>query len=261
MRRASGFSPALGHSPRAFSRPGGSAAKAAGFSPALGHSPRAFIRPGGSAAKAAGFTLLEVLLATTLLAAALALGFATVRAAGATAQRGEALAERNERIRAVSDFLRRRITGAQGIVFELDPATGASKRFEGAADSMRFVADLPDYLGRGGPHLHAFGVGRGGEGGLDLLVDFRMVQAGQVLPGSAARPPEPLADGLRQVRFAYRSLTGNGEFGPWEANWEDPAKLPLQVRVQIRDARGAWPDLVVALPVAGSFSALGDVQQ
>ena len=63
------------------------------------------------------------------------------------------------------------------------------------------------------------------------------------------------------MRFTYRSLTGNGEFGPWEADWEDPAKLPLQVRVQIRDAGGAWPDLVVALPVAGSFATLGDVQQ
>lgn len=183
-----------------------------------------------------GFTLIEVLLATGLLAVGLALGFATLRAAGATAQRGEAMADRNERIRAVSDFLRRRIGGAQGIVFELDPGTGASKRFEGDADTMRFVADLPDYLGRGGPHLHAFGVGRGDKGGLALLVDFRMVQGGQVLPGSASRPPEPLADDLRQVRFAYRSLTGNGALGPWEATWEDPARLPLQVRVQVVDS-------------------------
>ncbi len=211
--------------------------------------------------RAGGFTLLEVLLATSLLAAAMALGFATLRAAGATAQRGEAMAERNERIRAVSDFLRRRVGGAQGIVFELDPATGASKRFEGDANSMRFVADLPDYLGRGGPHLHTFGLGRSAEDGIDLLVDFRMVQAGQLVPGSAARPPEPLAEGLRQVRFAYRGLAGNGEFGPWEAAWEDPRQLPLQVRVQVVDARGAWPDMVVALPVAGSFATLGDVQQ
>ena len=213
------------------------------------------------AADRAGFTLIEVILATVLLASGLALAFASLRAASATATRGEQIAQRDERMRAVSGFLRRRLSSARSIAYALDPTTGQQLRFSGDGGQMRFVADLPDYLGRGGPHLHAFGVGRGGEGGLDLLVDFRMVQAGQVLPGSAARPPEPLADGLRQVRFAYRSLTGNGEFGPWEANWEDPAKLPLQVRVQIRDARGAWPDLVVALPVAGSFSALGDVQQ
>ena len=210
--------------------------------------------------RSSGFTLIEVLLATVLLAAGLALGFATVRAAGATAQRGEAIAERNERIRAVSDFLRRRIGGAQGVVFELDPGTGASKRFEGSENSMRFVADLPDYLGRGGPHLHALGVGRGAAGGLDLLVDFRIVQGGQVLAGSAARPPEPLVEGLRQVRFAYRGLAANGGFGPWADAWEDPRMLPVQVRVQMVDARGAWPDLVVALPMAGSFAAVGDVQ-
>ena len=119
---------------------------------------------------------------------------------------------------------------------------------------MRFVADLPDYLGRGGPHLHMLGIGRGEGSDLDLWVDFRMVQAGQTVPGSAARPPEPLAQELRQVRFAYRTLTGNGEFGQWEDAWEDPGALPLQVRVQIADARGPWPDLVVALPVAGSFA-------
>ncbi|RYY94793.1 MAG: prepilin-type N-terminal cleavage/methylation domain-containing protein, partial [Comamonadaceae bacterium] len=134
-----------------------------GIVPGLGSGARGPRWPGGRAANAAGFTLIEVLLATGLLAVGLALGFATLRAAGATAQRGEAMADRNERIRAVSDFLRRRIGGAQGIVFELDPATGASKRFEGDANTMRFVADLPDYLGRGGPHLHAFGVGRGDE--------------------------------------------------------------------------------------------------
>ncbi|SEK45359.1 general secretion pathway protein I [Pseudoxanthomonas sp. GM95] len=44
-----------------------------GFSPALGRSPQAFSRPGGSAAQAAGFTLIEVVVAFGLLALALTL--------------------------------------------------------------------------------------------------------------------------------------------------------------------------------------------
>ncbi len=197
---------------------------------------------------ARGFTLLEVLLATSLLAAALVLAFATVRAAGATAQRGEAIAERNERMRAVSEFLRRRIGGAQGIVFELDGATGASKRFEGDAQRLRFVADLPDYLGRGGPHLHEFTVSGGA-----LQVDFRMVQAGQTIAMREPRPPEPLADHLRSVEFAYRTLGDDGKPGSWQSRWAYPQALPLQVRVRIADAQGAWPDMIVALPLAASF--------
>ena len=233
---------------------------ASGSSPALGHGARAFSRPGGSAAKAAGFTLIEVLLATMLLAAGLALAFATVRAAGATVQRGEAIAARNERIRAVSEFLRRRIGGAQGIVFELDPGTGASRRFGGEAQGMRFVADLPDYLGRGGPHLHALSVARAGDG-LALQVDFRMVLAGETIGGSPARPPEPLADGLRSVEFAYRGPGKDGRPAPWVHEWEHPAALPAQVRVRVADARGAWPDLVVALPLAASYGIAPEAAQ
>jgi general secretion pathway protein H len=39
-----------------------------GFSPALGHSPRAFSRPGGSAVQRSGFTLIEVLVVIALIA-------------------------------------------------------------------------------------------------------------------------------------------------------------------------------------------------
>ena len=202
--------------------------------------------------RARGFTLLEVLLATSLLAAALALGFATLRAAGATAQRGEALAERNERIRAVSEFLRTRIGGAQGIVFDLDQSTGASRRFAGTADRMRFVADLPDYLGRGGPHLHELRLARDG-GDMALLVDFRMVLAGETIDAGNPRPPEPLAKALRSVAFAYRGPGKGDRAAEWTDKWEHPDALPTQVRVRIADARGAWPDVVVALPMSASY--------
>ena len=43
------------------------------FNPALGHSPRAFSRPGGSAAKAAGFTLLEMIVVLAILGLSAAL--------------------------------------------------------------------------------------------------------------------------------------------------------------------------------------------
>ena len=198
-----------------------------------------------------GFTLIEVLLATMLLAAGLTLGFATLRAAGAATERGEAMAARNERMRAVSEFLRSRIGGAQGIVFKLDEATGQAQRFTGDAHSMRFVADLPDYLGRGGPHLHELSVD-GRESGQALQVDFRMVVAGKTLETADARPPEPLADGLRSVQFAYRTNAQDGTLGTWQPQWDYPESLPLQVRVEIADARGPWPTLVIALRQAAN---------
>lgn len=198
-----------------------------------------------------GFTLIEVLLATMLLAAGLTLGFATLRAAGAATERGEAMAARNERIRAVSEFLRSRIGGAQGIVFKLDEATGQAQRFTGDAHSLRFVADLPDYLGRGGPHLHELSLDRG-DGGQALQVDFRIVVAGKTLETADPRPPEPLAEGLRSVQFAYRTNAQDGTLGTWQPKWDYPESLPLQVRVEIADARGPWPTMVIALRQAAN---------
>jgi general secretion pathway protein J len=205
--------------------------------------------------QAGGFTLLEVLLAVTLLAAALALGFGVVRAAGATVARGELVSQRNERMRAVSEFLRQRIGGAQGIVFAFDKQSGQSLRFVGEAQSMQFVADLPDYLGRGGPHLHDLQLRDAGNGTQALDVLFRLVQAAQAR--APARPPEALAEGLTRVAFAYRTLGDDGKLGPWQARWENPEALPMQVRVRLADTQGNWPELVVSLPQAGSYLAGG----
>ncbi len=202
-----------------------------------------------------GFTLLEVLLAVTLLAAALALGFGVVRAAGATVARGELVSQRNERMRAVSEFLRQRIGGAQGIVFAFDQQSGRSLRFVGEAKAVRFVADLPDHLGRGGPHLHDLQLRDTGNGTQALEVLFRLVQAAQAR--APTRPPEALVDGLTRVEFAYRSLGDDGKLGPWQPQWENPEALPMQVRVRLADAQGDWPELVVSLPQAGSYLAGG----
>ena len=126
-------------------------------------STRASIRRRRMSSGRNGFTLIEVLLATALLAAALALGFATLSAATATVRRGEQLAQANERMRAVAGFLRTRIASARAIGFMVDPDSGAPIRFVGTPERMRFVADLPDYLGRGGPYEHTLRVVRDGE--------------------------------------------------------------------------------------------------
>ena len=78
-----------------------SRARAAGFSPAPRHSLAAFSHTGGSAAKARGFTLIEIILATVLLALGLTIAFASLHSANASVQRAELAASRNEHLRAV----------------------------------------------------------------------------------------------------------------------------------------------------------------
>ena len=200
-----------------------------------------------SRARATGFTLIEVLIATVLLAAGLTLAFATIGAATKTTQRGESLAAHSERIRAVEGFLRRRLEAARPIPFNFDPDTGSAERFVGEPDRMRFVADLPDYLGRGGPYLHDFAI----EGGEQITLSLSMVLAGKVVEEEQPRPPELLAEGLESARFRYRTYAPDGTLGDWLERWEAVDQLPLMVEVTLTDANGAeWPPVVVALPLA-----------
>ena len=193
--------------------------------------------------QARGFTLIEVLLATLLLAGGLALAFATLRSATALVHRGEAMAQRNERIRSAETFLRRRISSAQVIAFATDPQTQQQIRFVGEPQRMRFVSDLPDYLGRGGPYLHDLSVAEG-----HLLVSFTLVQGGQAIEEARPRPPEPLASGLRAVRFRYRGIDPEGGLGDWQERWTTAEVLPVQVAMDVESADGArWPELVVSV--------------
>lgn len=193
---------------------------------------------------AGGFTLLEVLLAMALLAAGLALAFALVRTAGAIGARGEAMAQRNEAIRAAEGFLRQRLVSALPMVHSRAVDDGQALRFVGDASHMDFVADLPDYLGRGGPHLHRIAFTDDHR----LVVSFALVQAGQVFEERSPRPPETLAEGLRSLRFRYRGPDAEGRLGPWQDEWKPSDRLPLHVAVQAQDGQGDWPELVVALP-------------
>jgi general secretion pathway protein J len=208
---------------------------------------------------ASGFTLIEMLVATVLLAAALTLAFATLRAASNAATRGETQAARNERMRAVEGFLRRRIASALPIAYDVDERSGIPARFLGEPDRIRFVADLPAYLGRGGPHVHDVDVVED-RGGLRLQVQFAVVVANKVVEERDPRPPELLAGGLREVKFSYRALDQQNRLGEWQDRWEQVDRMPLQVRIEIVDDRGdRWPPLVVSLPQAAGYAGFSQV--
>ncbi|HYQ22361.1 type II secretion system protein J [Stenotrophomonas sp.] len=206
--------------------------------------------------RARGFTLVEVMLATVLLAGGLALAFASVRGAMAVSQRGEQIAADSERMRAVQALLRRQLAGALRSPIEVPDPTREPVFFHGDEEGMQFVADLPGYLGRGGPYLHTLQI----DGSPDqrrLLLDLVLLQEGEQLPETPPRPPEVLADGLKDVRLRYRGIDAStGQMSEWLPRWDDTRRLPLLVEVQVVPVRGApWPALVVALHAGGMGGA------
>lgn len=203
--------------------------------------------------RARGFTLVEVLLATALLAAGLTLAFAALLNATRATERAEAMAQRQERLRAVQGFLRRQVNGALAMPFEYDEGTGESKMFEADERLLRFVAPMPGYLSRGGPYLQTFRLVPG-RGGLQLEFEHQLLTPEG--PIEAEREPEVLMEGIAEGAFALRTLDPQGELGGWESRWEDPATMPRLVRLELRlrDPAANWPTLVAAPRLGGAVA-------
>ncbi|MGY3265964.1 prepilin-type N-terminal cleavage/methylation domain-containing protein [Lysobacter sp. HA35] len=204
---------------------------------------------------ARGFTLVEILIATVLLALGLTLAFATITGATGAARRGEAIAASSEHIRAVQGFLRRRIASARAVPFQIDSATGQPMRFAGDRERMRFVSDLPDYIGRGGPSVHDLRIERMPSGeGVRLTLGLAVVQPGDAMP-HVDRDPEVLADKLRSVEFHYRGVGEDGKPAEWQDDWTTTEQLPLLVEIRVTGEDGKpWPVLDVAPRLAAAYA-------
>ncbi|ODS63135.1 MAG: hypothetical protein ABS41_08195 [Arenimonas sp. SCN 70-307] len=195
--------------------------------------------------RARGFSLLEVLVATTLLAAGMALAFAAISNASRVTANAEAEASRSERLRAVQGFLRRQVEGALAIPIEPQSPGDAPRVFEASADRLRLVAPMPGYLSRGGPHVQTFRLVRGPNG---LRLEFEHQLLGPEGPIEDEREPEVLLDGIAEASFAVRGLDEIDEAGDWRSQWQTTDQVPALVRLQLRFAepRARWPEFVAA---------------
>lgn len=209
-------------------------------------------RPAGQG----GFTLLEVLLATALLAMALTLAYGALRAAVGAVRSGEALIERTDEVRVAQEFLRRQFSHAMPLAFEEMEDNGERKLFEADAEFVRFVAPMPGYLSRGGPHVQWLQVSRERDG---YALSFDHAQLNGYDPEmpkpEESRPPVVLLEGMADARFEYRALDETGELGEWTDAWDDSQQMPMMVRLVVefdRDDARMWPALEVPLRLAAA---------
>jgi len=204
-----------------------------------------------------GFTLVELLLAITLLSILLALAYGGLHAATQATDRGQTILEESGRLRMAHQFVHKQLNQAIPLAFNLKEGKIAegdkAEIFDGTSNSIRFVGPMPGYLGFGGPQVQQLSI-VSGEDGLELVLEQAPVQ-GFEESSLTERAPISLIDHIASAEFSFLGRGEDGELLPWSSVWEETDTLPLAISLDIEFEKGSyadWPLLVAAIKIDSS---------
>ncbi len=208
----------------------------------------------------AGFTLLELLVALTLLGLVMAAIFGELRFATRAWDAADAKLERNGELLSVHAFVRQRLQQVHVPQPNRERDNDDSPVvFAGNSRSMEFLATMPANIADGGFYEISLSseIGRDGN---NLFISWRPFDEGGT--ASVADGPDNsrvLLRGVREVRFAYFGQTGETLAPQWWDIWPSRNAAPtlIRMRVSFDDGdRRSWPELVVAPAIANTVLRL-----
>lgn len=226
-----------------------------------------------SPAAAQGFTLIEVIIAMTLLGLIMGMVAGALQLGSKSWDSGERLANHLEDMRLVHRFLSRQL-GQSVLALKPKKAIGdqasmneenrpAVLAFEGTADHLYFVGLKPAHAGLDG--LYHYLLHRASHGDGQLVTQYALFN-----PDSAvAEMPEAnedntvvLVEGVEALEWSYfgtqttaadamgdNNTPDKADKAAWYTEWDSTQKnLPERVRLRLTVKGQIWPDIVVALP-------------
>jgi general secretion pathway protein J len=205
---------------------------------------------------ARGFTLVEVLVAMTLLSLVmLALG-AALRTMGQTEQRVDLRLQRSDEARVATQFLSSVLGRVSARKSAVPTAAGTSLYlFSGAPGAVAWIGVMPARHGAGGRYYFRLAP-ETLAGGQALVLRFVPWTPDSGFPDWSAAQSRVLAADVSSLSLSYADAMGT-----WADGWAQADKLPARVRLDLQTGAGRWPPLIVpmrTLPAAdggrGGFS-------
>ena len=195
------------------------------------------------ACNVAGFTLVEILVVMTLMSVImLALG-AAMRTIAQTEERVDQRLQRADEMRVATGFL----SSTLGRVSARKAPTrvGFSRiLFSAAPDAVMWVGVMPARYGAGGRYFFRLALEPRREGA-DLVIRFAPWTGAAVFPDWATANSRVLVRQPAGLALEYAQDDGSNQL--WRADWPDPQTLPGRIRISIRTAAVAWPQIIIAL--------------
>lgn len=199
----------------------------------------------------AGFSLLEMLVAMTLLAMIGAAAVSGLRFGSRAWERGAESGETVIESRAAQKFLQALLSGAR-LIRRRDGSRTPPALFDGQADSLELAAPLPARLAPAGEHWIRLSTERRDR---ETALTLRWTRLGAAPPAiDADAQPEVLLSGVTAVAFRYFGADPETGERSWRDEWRRRATLPELIEARVRwpenDPR-VWPPVVARLEVGG----------
>jgi general secretion pathway protein J len=205
-------------------------------------------RKEGSSSYQGGFTLVELLIAITLVGIILVILFSSLRLSTRSWEAAEKKTQSVEKFRVIDGLFRRQIRELK-LLFYNDPEQGPVLTFSGTSKSMKFVAPLLTHLGLGGLYWIAYDVVKEGDKSR-LIMNWQPYRPNEQNEQQVGRPEqEVLLDAVEEVAFSYFGGEMAGGKPEWHDRWENPQQPPQLVRMEVRTNGIQWPQLVARIQI------------
>lgn len=196
--------------------------------------------------RASGFTLIEVVVALTLLAVILTGLISALITFARSAERVDQRTLASDDLRLVYAFLQQSLGEAAPRLRQRPEDSAAVSWLQGTDAELEWLGLMPARHGVGGLYHLRLGIGEGG----DLLLRYLPYAGDDPPPDWSLASTHVLLRGLTGVAVAYRALDESG----WRTEWLDAEVLPSRVRIAVARSGEVWPDLIVPVLAAQPLS-------
>ncbi len=207
-----------------------------------------------------GFSLLEMLLAFSMLSILFLALFSGFNTLGKGWDAADKRMLKTEDMRLISEFIRSQLSQAMVVKIQGENEDEMVYAFEGESDYVRYAAPLQPLQSSGGVYLIELAVGTDGKG-KKLEIRYAPYRPDQGWEDAFDEvEPVLIYGGLRSIEFGYFAAQTIDDDPEWEQEWVEEAVYPLLLKLVLEDSDGrVWPELIVDLPQVDEYIGGGRV--
>jgi general secretion pathway protein J len=202
-----------------------------------------------------GFTLIEVLIAMTLLSIMVVLLFSSLKICADSWEKGENKITDVNEVAVVYNFFQRHLSAAKPLWNDFS-AEEKTFSFQGKAQSLQFISAFPASAGRSGLQLFSIELQ---EEDNDQLIKVTVTPFFPVAEGEEWHKEEvSLIKRVSDFTLAYFGSDDGVSEGSWRDDWLDKEVQPRLVKINIKlENEIYWPEMIIDLKVTGSTNNTG----